>query len=203
MNFLKSNFLSLIILILAGIILFSTCRKTSEIQHSKKDTIISQTIIIRDTIRQTTPILVKASRDTVRENSVEYIPSDNYEELAQQFQSLKEELLALKIYKDSVRYDSSSIVITDSVQTNKIIGRSVDFKLKYPIITKTITSYPTPKNKIFIGGELGGNKSTLINQAEFGLLFLNKRDNLLKAGIQMNFDGIVSYKVGKYWKIHL
>jgi hypothetical protein len=202
----KRYFLQIIIIVLCGILLFNSCNKNSvEINKSTRDTIFSSTIIIRDTVFRDRPILVKSIKDTILLNNTIYIPSNNYDTLLEQFQSLRETFLIQSTYEQTSKYDSSEVTIIDTIQQNQIKGRSILFNLKYPIKTNTITvtNYASPKNKVYIGGELGGNKTNLINLAEAGLLFQNKSDNIYKASIQVDFNGVINYKIGKYWKIKL
>ncbi len=203
-NFITKNFLQVVIFILIITMFFFTCKKMNTAPTVIRDTTRIVTYVIKDTIINTKPILVKAERDTILEKTVrEYIPNGDYNELAKQFQSLREELLARNIYKDQVKQDSSTVSIIDTIQQNKIIGRKIDFNLRYPLVTNTITITKTnpPTRKFFFGGELGGNKTNLVNQVELGLLYQAKNNNIYKIGGQLDFNGQIIYKVGLYKKI--
>lgn len=180
---------------------FVTYRKISDTPTVIRDTTRVITYVIKDTtIYNTTPVLVAGGRDTILEKTIEYIPSDNYNDLAVQFTKLKQELLSRNVFRDSARFDSSSVAIVDTIQQNKIIGRSIDFKMKYPVITNTITITKTnpPKTKFYLGGELGGNKTNLINQFEGAFLLKSKAERIYKAGVQIDINGELSYKGGLY-----
>jgi len=64
----------------------------------------------------------------------------------------------IRNYRDTVIFDSNSIVINDTISQNKIIGRSLEMNLheKKIIVTNTITK--PDKNAIYIGG--GSNFKT-------------------------------------------
>lgn len=197
------------ILIIIGILILFTqsCHRNSIIE---KPTIS----IVRDTIwtgHDTTIYLgntiqpIKKIRDTIEINSVEYRPSDNYDSLLYQFNSIKETLLTKNIYSNELRYDSSSVVITDTLEKNKLIGRSAKFSLKYPTITNTITinNPPIKKRILYIGGGVEGNKDKIFNSVEIGLLYKDKKDHILGIGISSDFSNHINYGLKAYFPIKL
>lgn len=201
-EFIKKNFFHGIILILCILMFLVTYRKINQSPNISviRDTTRVITYVIRDTILNTKPVFIEGGRDTILEKSVEYMPSEDYKVLLGQFEDLKQTLLSKSIYKDKIKFDSSEIDITDTIQKNAVVGRKIDFNLKYPVITNTITvtKMAPPKNKFYLGGELGGNKTNLINQAEAAFLFKNKSERIYKLGAQLDFNGQVSYKAGLY-----
>ena len=65
---------------------------------------------------------------------------------------------AIRNYRDTILFDSNSIVINDTISQNKIIGRSLEMNLheKKIIVTNTVTK--PDKNAIYLGG--GSNFKT-------------------------------------------
>ena len=198
MKFIKDNFLTLIVLVLIAILFLQRCteKRDALVTTITKDSII----IIRDTSFLVKPILIKSKRDTIKEKDSFFLPSENYGELKEQFIKLREELLALNVYNSSSKFDSSSVTIHDTIQGNKILSRSVDWNLKYPILTVNNFIPIKPKNQLYVGGQLLGGATSQIN---LNLLFKNKKDQIFGGGIGINSKGNVLYNVQSYWKIKL
>lgn len=207
MLFIKKNLISLIIILLILIVIvqrFSSCGGQNKQPIVKSDTVTHFYYNYIKDSGQSKPIFIKGQRDTVLESSVEYIPSQDYEELVQQFQELKQELLAKNIYANKIKIDTFGFVeIKDTIQQNKIIGRGFINNLKIPIKETIITNTVSikPKNQFYIGGSLSGNKTNYINAIDLGILFKNKKDQII--GVKGGLDVTGNWNVGvqSYWKI--
>lgn len=203
MKFIKENFLVLIVLLLIAVLFLQRCNESESTNTIiTRDSIIK--IISRDTIYITSPTIVKST--FIRKDSVflpSSVPSTDYSELKYQFEELKSLLLTQVIYKDTAKFDSSLVIITDTVELNKIKARGVEFKLKYPIIT-IIEHVPNLlKNQFYIGGQLEGEQAQLIKQINANLLFKNKKDQIFGGGVGINVNGKIVYNIQSYWKIKL
>lgn len=207
MNYIKNNILNLIVLLLLGVLLIDRCGKSGTPTPQSHSDTITQTYYhyIKDT-SHSKPIFIKSERDTVFENSTEYIPSDDAGELREQFEKVIEELLSKNIYKDQIKIDSfGTIDIIDTVQKNTITGRLIRKDLKIPEKTTTIinTIYPKPKNQFFIGGGIGGNQFTPVHDINLGLALLNKKSQLFEVKGRIDLKGNIYGEVNTYWKIKL
>ena len=81
---------------------------------------------------------------------------------------------AFNIYKDTINIDSSIVTITDTIQENRILGRSVNLNIKYPIVTNQIIYKEKNKAAIFIGGGLHTDK---INETfNVGVIYKSPRN---------------------------
>lgn len=204
MQFVKTNLLNFIVIgLLAIILLQRSCEKPkpSVPQTVKRDT----TWIVKDSLIFSKPRVVKTveirSNDTIINN---YLPDTNYQKLVVQYENVVKELLAKNIHSDSVRIDTNGYVkITDTVQKNLIIGRGTEVNIKYPIIKETITIREKPVNQLYIGGGLGADKTTLINQVRAGVMLKTKKDQLFGVHTGISTQGNVIYGVDSYWKISL
>lgn len=205
-NFITKNFLQLIILVFLLILFLQRYGGNGDIPRNTSDTVTSiQYHYIKDT-GTSKPIFIKGERDTLLETSIEYIPSEDYEELKNQFQDLKEQLLSKNIFKDSIAIDTLGYIqLTDTIQKNTITGRGFVNNLKIPEKTTTITNTIYPKNKTqwYIGGEIEGNKTELVNQISSGFLMKNKKDQIFSVKAGLDITGKISYTLGTYWKIKL
>lgn len=203
----QGNILNLIILVLLCTILLQNCGKTPiTLLPGKSDTtVVVVNHFYKDT-SHTKPILIKGERDTVLESSIEYVPSDNYDKLYTQFNSLKQALLSRKIYHDSLKIDTFGYIkLIDTIQRNLIVGRSFIKNLNIPSKTVYVTNtvYPPLKRQLYIGGGIQGNNISLINEMNAGFMYKNKHDQLYGVYTGLNINGQWSFGVQSYWKIKL
>ncbi len=217
MNSIKTNLIYILIIALLIMILYETCkRKNGSTTISSSDTTVQiNYVYYRDTSR-TKPILIKGGRDTVFENTIEYIPSENYNELVSQFTELKQILLSRNIYLDSIHLDSLGWVkITDTVQKNTLLGRNIVKDIKIP--TKELTIVKTiqaqKKRALYIGGSMfvtpfyypqnnvfGGDVKSVVTNVSGGFMYKDKHDRLI--GAQVQWDGKeVNYGLSGYLKL--
>jgi hypothetical protein len=204
MDFIKSNVLNFIVLILLAVILLQRCGggKQDTIPPSiKRDTIW----VVKDSLIASKPRLTNTIQITSHDTIINhYIPDTNYNKLVRQYQEIVKELLAKNIHSDSIRIDTNGYVkITDTVQKNLIIGRTTEVKLKYPVIKETITIHQQPKNQLYIGGGIGASQNAAVNQVRIGALFKTKKDQLFGANIGISTQGTVVYGIDSYWKLKI
>jgi hypothetical protein len=102
------------------------------------------------------------------------------------------EYLQTKAYNDTIKIDSNTFYINDTIAQNKIIGRGFQAKLqeKTIYITKTIK----PKSEFLIGGDLRNFNNVLGSSIGVGLKVPNKGLILMNYGTQ-------GYSVGYYKKL--
>lgn len=201
----KKNFLNIVIWVLVLVVLLRTCRAVDNIPQTP--TVVRDTVWVHnDTTVYSKPQIIKTipidvSRDTIINH---YIPDTNYAKLVLQYQDVVNQLLAKNIYQDTIKVDTiGKILITDTVQQNRIVARQTKVNIKYPIIKETIT-LPAPKvRQVYIGGQVSGNQGQLVNNVNAGLLLKNKRDQIYGVTVGLNADGNISYGVQSYLKIKL
>lgn len=102
------------------------------------------------------------------------------------------EYLQTKAYNDTIKIDSNTFYINDTIAQNKIIGRGFQAKLqeKTIYITKTIK----PKKEFLIGGDLRNFNNVLGASIGVGLKVPNK-------GIILANYGTQGYSIGYYKKL--
>ncbi len=207
MNYIKTNLLNLIVLLLLGVLFIQRCDKPGvKVPQNHTDTVYSVEYHYFKDTSSSKPVFVKHERDTILESSVEYIPSDDVGEMKEQFEQLRVELLSRNIFKDQIKVDTfGTIDITDTVQKNQITGRGIIKNLKIPEKTITITNtvYPKAKNQFFIGGGIGGNQFYPVHDVNLGLAFLNKKGQLFEGNGRIDLKGNVYGEINSYWKIKL
>lgn len=103
---------------------------------------------------------------------------------------------AQKVFKDTVRIDSSKVYITDTVQMNKILGRSVTLDMKYPSITKEVLYVEKKKGSVYAGG--GFNTGIGLKAVSVGLMYQTPKGFMYGTSVGVNdkklFYGINLYK---------
>jgi hypothetical protein len=117
--------------------------------------------------------------------SVEVPPADtSYAKLAEQYNQLGSAHYAKNISKDRLTIDTLGWVdVTDTVSRNVITGRGYNFNIKERLIKENTTITNPPKNQVFIGvGVQSDLNKPNINQVGVGVLFKNKKDNILGIG---------------------
>jgi hypothetical protein len=200
MQFITKNLLTLMVGALLLIVILQQCKSTPEIEAP---TVVRDTVlIVKESLTVTKPQLVETieSHDSIIMK--EYVPDTNYAKLVAQYQEVVNQLLAKNIQKDSVAIDSVGYVkITDTVQKNLVIGRSVQTKISYPIIRETITLPAKKTNQLYVGGAILGTSApnTIMGSA----LLKTRNDFLFGGSLSINTYGDLQYGIHSYWKIKL
>lgn len=200
MQFITKNLLTLMVGILLLIVILQQCKSTPEIEAP---TVVRDTVlVVKESFTTTKPQVVETilAHDSII--TKEYVPDTNYAKLVLQYQEVVNQLLAKNIQKDSVAIDSVGYVkITDTVQKNLVIGRSVQTKISYPIIRETITLPAKKTNQLYVGGAILASPAP---NAIMGSALLKTRNDFLFGGsLSINTYGDLQYGVHSYWKIKL
>lgn len=209
MDFIKANFQFIIICILACIILFErSCQPPTPTPAPTVITIVDtswkhmvQPITnVYPTVTNHIPApAVPQGKDTM------WIPSPNDSILRVQYQNLRDSLLSANIYTQTLKYDSSSVILTDTVTHNRLTGRSYSFNLKYPVVTTTTTIKEPyiPKAQVYVGGGITGGQTALLHSAELGVMYKSKKDQIFGVKGVQQFNGATFFTLDSYWKIKL
>lgn len=200
MQFITKNLLTLMVGALLLIVILQQCKGTPEIEAP---TVVRDTVlVVKESLTVTKPQLVETieSHDSIIMK--EYVPDTNYAKLVAQYQEVVNQLLAKNIMQDSIRIDTNGYVkITDTVQKNLIVGRSVQSKISYPIITETITLPAKKTNQLYVGGAILGTSApnTIMGSA----LLKTRNEKMFGGSLSINTYGDLQYGIHSYWKIKL
>ena len=200
MQFITKNLLTLMVGALLLIVILQQCKGTPEIEAP---TVVRDTVlVVKESLTVTKPQLVETieSHDSIILK--EYVPDTNYAKLVAQYQEVVNQLLAKNIMQDSIRIDTNGYVkITDTVQKNLIVGRSVQSKISYPIITETITLPAKKTNQLYVGGAILGTSApnTIMGSA----LLKTRNEKMFGGSLSINTYGDLQYGIHSYWKIKL
>lgn len=199
---------SIIIIFLVLIILIQRCKSgnNTPLNINTHDTTTSIKYVYVKDSGHSKPIYIKGGRDTILENTIEYVPSEEYSDLLEQFNDLKIALLSKNIYKNEIPIDTfGNIKITDTIQRNMIVGRGWTTDIKVPEKTITITNniYPKPKRQLYIGGGIFLSKNEPVRQINIGLLLKNKKDQIYSVSAGIDLKGTPEFGIHSYWKIKI
>jgi hypothetical protein len=198
MNFIKQNFLFLIIGLLVILLIISRCNQPKP--EPQKPTIHIDTVLVThtDTVPGK-PQIVYTKPEIIPPT---FIPDTDCIKLRKQYIDLLDLYFRKNVYEDTLKVDSIGFVyVKDTVARNSIKDRTFSYNLKYPIITKTITLPPPSRNQLYIGGSLQGNITNPISQINAGVLLKNKKDQIYGAYAGMNMNGQLQLGISSYWKI--
>jgi hypothetical protein len=200
MNFIKKNYIVLLIGILILIILLQRCggnKSVAEKPRVKIDTVW----IKHDSIVYSKPKVIKVIKGI---KEIQYVPDTSYTKLVIQYKDLVDLYTAQNVFSDTLRIDSIGYVnVKDTITKNIIKGRNYNYNLKYPVVTKTITLQPTPKTQVYVGGGLQGDQYSMINEFSTGLLLKTKQDQIFGLYTGIDNNGRIQYGLQSYWKIKL
>jgi len=168
------------------------------------------TVTVHDTLWQVHDSLIikklkikEVIHDTVS-TPPEYIADTSYPKLKAQYDALVVSHLAKNIYADTVKLDTLGYVaIADTIHKNSLHNRSYKYNYKIPTVhtTTTITKYAPPKNQLYIGGGMDGNKTVGLTNVNLGLLFKTKSDKIYGVKVGSNIEGQINYGFQLFWKL--
>lgn len=135
----------------------------------------------------------------------EYLPDTNYAALKLQYEALVKEHTSKALFSDTVLLKDlkGGVYIRDTVQFNRLAGRSVDAKYEIPVVkeTVTITKQAPKRNQLYMGGALNVDRRLAPSTAEVGLILKTKRDQIMGLKLSSDINGNINYGFQSYWKI--
>ena len=113
--------------------------------------------------------------------------------------SILEDYFSSYAYTDTLKTDSVTFVINDTISQNKIQSRGINYSLVYPTTVITKESVVN-KRELYIGFGLGGDKQQL-SYVGSELLLRNKKQRIYGIGLGINnsFEPILTFKMS--WKV--
>jgi hypothetical protein len=199
---LFKNFQSLIIIgLIIVIFLLRECRGEKSPLPAEPVTIVKIETKY-DTIVETVPTYIpkyktrvkwktKTVHDTVEIHDT--IPVDTV--------SVLEEYFATYAYTDTLKKDSVTFIINDTISQNKILSRGIKYNLVYPT-TIIQTEREVNERELYVGFGLGGDRQQ-ISYAGSELILRTKKEKLYGVGIGINnsFQPILTFKMN--WKVKM
>jgi hypothetical protein len=106
-----------------------------------------------------------------------------------QMQEVISKYYAKNIFQDTLKVSKfGNIYINDTVQYNKLAGRSMSADLMFPSITNTTIVKEKPKAQLFLGATVDYLQGSNFQNLSVGLMLKTKRDRLygISAGVSPN-----------------
>jgi hypothetical protein len=121
---------------------------------------------------------------------------------------------AKSIQKDVLNLPNNvgTLTLVDTITQNKVVGRSIDSKIKKQIVRDTVRIPEAPKNLLYFGVETNMDRPDLISNLGFGLMYKTKSEKIYKVTMGVNnrvvngtTSGVFTPYIGGgvYWKINL
>ena len=197
---MKNNlFIGIIACLMFVILLQRSTYAPKDIPELPKTDTVTNLVTIHDTTPGK-PIFLKAKRDTIWKDSIQYIPDTSYAGLLKQYDSVISRYFTEHIFKTDYKlgtYGTASV--HDTVVANMIVGNSITYSVTIPEKTVTIIKPYVPVRQFYVGGGLYGSPLTPIKSAHLGLLYKDRQDRIFIGSI--GFDVQLVYGFQSYWKI--
>ena len=106
-----------------------------------------------------------------------------------QIEEVLSKYYAKNTFKDTMKVgEFGRLYIQDTVQYNKLVGRSLSADLKFPSITNTVIVKEKPKAQLYLGARMDYLQGSSVQNPSVGLMLKTKRDRLygISAGVAPN-----------------
>jgi hypothetical protein len=188
------HYLIIILAFFAMVWLYESCHSSSAVIESvKTDTVYQTKVTTRWAKGNSIPYVIIAT-DTVHD-SVQYTVHDTVR--------IMTDYMRTYAYSDTIKVDSNTFVINDTISQNKIQSRGFEAKITEKTILTTITKAAKAKNTLYLGfrGDLSESNGLEVLSPGIVLNAKNKALIGLNVNISKNFNigysGSVYFKIGK------
>lgn len=136
----------------------------------------------------------KGKSDTVIHDTTIYVKIPTFDSL--QLDSMVKVYYAMNVFFDTFKLKYGNVYVQDSVQKNKIVGRSWGADLLIPVEKKTVTVKDPAKNQVYFGPKIDYSTSIVPG---VGVVLKTKRDRMygISVGIGKTpvYGGLVYIKL--------
>ena len=196
------NFQSLIIIgLIIVIFLLRECRGEKSPLPAEPVTIVKIETKY-DTIVETVPTYIPKYKTRVKwKTKTVHDTVEIHDTIPVDTASVLEEYFATYAYTDTLKKDSVTFIINDTISQNKILSRGIKYNLVYPT-TIIQTEREVNERELYVGFGLGGDRQQ-ISYAGSELILRTKKDKLYGVGIGINnsFQPILTFKMN--WKVKM
>ncbi len=196
------NFQSLIIIgLIIVIFLLRECRGEKSPLPAEPVTIVKIETKY-DTIVETVPTYIPKYKTRVKwKTKTVHDTVEIHDTIPVDTASVLEEYFATYAYTDTLKKDSVTFIINDTISQNKILSRGIKYNLVYPT-TIIQTEREVNQRELYVGFGLGGDRQQ-ISYAGSELILRTKKDKLYGVGIGINnsFQPILTFKMN--WKVKM
>ena len=202
MKSLFKNFQSLIIIgLIIVIFLLRECRGEKTPLPAEPVTIVKIETKY-DTIVETVPTYIPKYKTRVKwKTKTVHDTVEIHDTIPVDTALVLEEYFATYAYTDTLKKDSVTFIINDTISQNKILSRGIKYNLVYPT-TIIQTEREVNERELYVGFGLGGDRQQ-ISYAGSELILRTKKEKLYGVGIGINnsFQPILTFKMN--WKVKM
>ncbi len=203
------------IVLIGGLFLlfwFGGCGKGGGVQRPDRHDTTSTTTQVLQPMIINPPYTPQQQGQTIIPVNIpaQYNASADIAKLTAQYNDLVTKYLSIKNYSDSITLKDTAgnrvgvVNLEQVVSENTLKSTKPSYQLYFPHTTTTITNtiYPKIKNQWFIGGSVGSSLNSNNLSIDLGLLFKNKKENVLQIGVGYDLgSGRPEVRLGYYQKL--
>jgi hypothetical protein len=104
-------------------------------------------------------------------------------------------------YSDTIKVDSNTFVINDTISQNKIQSRGFEAKITEKTILTTITKESKAKNSLYLGFRGDLSESNGLEVLSPGIVLNAKNKALIGLNVDLGLNRQIRYGLGVYFKI--
>jgi hypothetical protein len=186
------DYLIIILAFFAMVWLYESCHSSSAVIESvKTDTVYQTKVSTRWKQGKDIPYVIIAT-DTVHD-SVRYLVHDTIR--------IVSDYMRIYAYSDTIKVDSNTFVINDTISQNKIQSRGFEAKITEKTILTTITKADKAKNTLYLGFRGDLSESNGLEVLSPGIMLNAKNKALIGLNVNINKNFNIGYSGSVYFKI--
>lgn len=132
---------------------------------------------------QYVPVKIKGRTDTLIEDTTIYVEVPVIDSLL--MSQIANDYYAKRVFNDTFRINYGKIYVQDTVQQNRIVGRSFGADLLVPVVKESLTVEKPPKNELYLGVRTDWEKSGTFVGIGPSLLLKTKRQRIYGVGVSL------------------
>jgi len=186
------DYLIIILAFFAMVWLYESCHSSSAVIESvKTDTVYQTNVTTRWKQGKDIPYVIIAT-DTVHD-SVQITVHDTIR--------IVSDYMRIYAYSDTIKVDSNTFVINDTISQNKIQSRGFEAKITEKTILTTITKAAKAKNTLYLGFRGDLSESNGLEVLSPGIMLNAKNKALIGLNVNINKNFNIGYSGSVYFKI--
>jgi hypothetical protein len=186
------DYLIIILAFFAMVWLYESCHSSSAVIESvKTDTVYQTNVTTRWKQGKDIPYVIIAT-DTVHD-SVQITVHDTIR--------IVSDYMRIYAYSDTIKVDSNTFVINDTISQNKIQSRGFEAKITEKTILTTITKAAKAKNTLYLGFRGDLSESNGLEVLSPGIMLNAKNKALIGLNVNINKNFNIGYSGSVYFKL--
>jgi hypothetical protein len=186
------DYIIIILAFFAMVWLYESCHSSSAVIESvKTDTVYQTNVTTRWMKGKDIPYVIIAT-DTVHD-SVRYLVHDTIR--------IVSDYMRTYAYSDTIKVDSNTFVINDTISQNKIQSRGFEAKITEKTILTTITKAAKAKNTLYLGFRGDLSESNGLEVLSPGIMLNAKNKTLIGLNVNINKNFNIGYSGSVYFKL--